>query len=421
MATEADEIKSLNGKLGGQTNSFGRCVDQFDKAISQASTIKTEFTLEMMHAAWNRCAEKLASMEETITELDILDSEGDGPQRRATNYKTHSATMHAKIDKATKVEKAWALPTQPQPAAPAAPTAQSPGNPRSNDLLRPESLNTDDRPSTLRNWKRVFTAYYKQQRMNLMSAEEQQMYFSQCLSRKLWDRISGYIRSTTPVLPQAPNGNQAAAESCFSILDEEFKKLYPLVKRRRDVFEYRQSSNQKWTDMSVKLKELAIEGELSSLSFDELLAYLHIMATTDSQLRTKFFQMEEPTLEKMSAKANSYESAESGMRGLDTANAQAVQHPKAREGTRGFRKEFANGSRWLCWRCNSPNHDHKSCTYKTATCTHCKKTGHIVDACKKLRKSLEADSKAKDATTEESTADINAASTRHVRVASAEE
>ena len=81
--------------------------------------------------------------------------------------------------------------------------------------------------------------------------------------------------------------------------------------------------------MSAKLKDLIVEGELQTLPYDQLVAYLHIMSTTDTHLRTKFFQMEEPTLEKMAAKASSYESAEKGMQGLESVTAQAVYQTKS--------------------------------------------------------------------------------------------
>ena len=139
-----------------------------------------------------------------------------------------------------------------------------------------------------------------------------------------------------PVLAKkAENPDEEEPDSCFKVLDTEFRKLYPLVRRRRDAFELRQGQNQKWSDMSARLKEFAVEAELQDLSYDELIAYLHVMATTDPQLKQKFFEMETLTLDKMAAKAASYESAESGMKGLDTAKAHNVSKAKFVKGNTG--------------------------------------------------------------------------------------
>ena len=390
--TEEELKTKLNSKLGGLATALGNRVTKFKGYIDQASSIKTELTLKMMRNHWSRCDDSLSNIEDVIEELDVLDAAGEA--RREQNRQRYITLLQEQVDRAIEVEKAnisASVPQQPaQPAAAsAAPTAQQPGVPKANDLLRPESLCLDDLPSTLRNWKRVFTAYYKQQRMNLMSLEEQQMYFSQCLSKKLWDRISGSVISTVPVLPLKSDDGQEEPTSCFSILDEEFRRLYPLVKRRRDVFEYRQGEHQKWTDMSVKLKELAVEAELHTLKFDELLGYLHIMATTDTQLRTKFFQMEEPSLEKMAAKASSFEAAETGMQGLETAQAQTVQrHRQPQHGTR--HTENSGGSFQKsppCHRCDSQKHRASTCPFRSTVCDHCGKLGHIMDACRMLENS----------------------------------
>ena len=220
MTTEEDTKKSLTGKLGGQVNAFNRRLEVFEKQISQAKTIKSKQTLSLMNEAWTRCMQALNNIDETTEELDKLDP--DGVTRRDTNFKGYQKKFDDKAKAASDVEKALVAPA-PAPVAQTQAPAQLPGAPRSNDLLRPDPLNVDDRPTTVSQWKRVFTAYYKQHRMQLMSSEEQHLYFSQCLSRKLWTRISGYVKEDMPVLAKkAENPDGEEPDSCFKVLDTEF-------------------------------------------------------------------------------------------------------------------------------------------------------------------------------------------------------
>ena len=113
--------------------------------------------------------------------------------------------------------------------------------------------------------------------MEALALEVQQAHFNHCLSKKLHSRINPKIRDATPVLTQPEtlvNGVSVEPESCFKILDDEFRRNYPLVRRRRDFFECRQKSGQLWSDWNIKLKELAQESELQDIQVDGLVMHM---------------------------------------------------------------------------------------------------------------------------------------------------
>ena len=383
MTTEPDPAQmkaKLTARLRGQWSGFSKNLKSFQSYVDQAKTMKTEMTVRMMNESWLRCTDSLRKAEATLEELVVVDESKPDMEQREKVYQGHLDNLRKCEKEATTVTQQVQPPAQtPQQQSGVTTRPEQPGCPKSNDLLRPDQLQLTDVPSALREWKRVFTAYYKQHKMQLMSQEEQQLYFSQCLSRKLYTRIQGQIQPETPVLKQEHGPDEEEPMSCYKILDNEFRKLYPLVKRRRDAFEYKQSNNQGWSDMSAKLKDLIVEGELQDLEYDQLVAYLHIMATTDPHLRTKFFQMEEPTLEKMAAKASSYESAETSMKGLGNAQVQAVQQK-----TNTYKKPAKSNTK--CSRCTYTGHEPDQCRHKNSTCHGCNEVGHIKPACPKGKK-----------------------------------
>ena len=368
--------EELQARLRGLGSGFTKRIDQLKRSVEMATAVQTDHNLQKVRDQEKRCQDSFDDMEQVILELDIIDSAGSAA--RGITQATHLKSLIEAEKLAQNVEK-QAIPLAPvsRPSNATAGNA-TPGVPRSNDFLKPQTLESDDKPSVLRQWKKAFTAYYKQHRMDLMSPDEQQLYFSHCLSKKLFSRIENDIKATTPILPVEHKPDEEEPPSCFKLLDEDFLRTYPLVKRRRDAFELKQQPGQKYSDMSVKLRELAVEGELQNLNFDSLLTYLHMVATNDPYLRNKFFRVEEPTLAKLSDIADAYESAEVGMSGLDsTMHVNALQQPKP----------IAHNTK--CWRCRgmfrSP-HDPDSCKFKTASCHNCNEVGHIKPGCPKPRR-----------------------------------
>ena len=370
-------IVELQAQLRGFGSGCTRRCDKLDKMIDRALAIKSPYNLQQVRECRDAVHKSLDDMEELVTQLDIVHEEGSAT--RAATLKTHQDRYDALAEKAQEVEKQDVPAAAQVQRVPGGSGQTHPGVPRSNDFLRPDPLEVDDKPSVLRQWKKAFSAYYKQHRMDLMSLDEQHLYFSRCLSKKLLSRIEGEINSTIPVLKVDVVLKKGEKEppSCFKILDDEFLKTYPLVRRRRDAFEYKQEPGQKWSDMSVKLRELAVEGELQDLKFDQLLTYMHMVATVDPELRTKFFRMEEPELSKLNSLADAYESADCSMQGMDKipVKVQAV----------GSQQKSAKSN---CWRCNGRDrtqHGPNTCRFKSYKCHNCSEEGHIQGACKKAK------------------------------------
>ena len=74
--------------------------------------------------------------------------------------------------------------------------------PKATDLLKPDVLQHDDKPSVLRLWKREYEDYYKSNEMEHYDTRVQQNFFMQCISTKLRTKVRHQLTSpdTTPVL-----------------------------------------------------------------------------------------------------------------------------------------------------------------------------------------------------------------------------
>ena len=131
--------------------------------------------------------------------------------------------------------------------------------------------------------------------------EEQQAYFTACLDEKLKIDINLKIVDTMPVL-----GN----ESCMSILEEEFRRMYPLFSRRVAFHSLNQSHNESKLDWINKLRRLGDQSKIHEMTSDDIYVLRIVQGTCDSKFKEQILKMKNPTLEEVNEIAKSYEIAE---------------------------------------------------------------------------------------------------------------
>ena len=366
---------TLAARRGGLCTAFLKRKERLEKAVAQAKSLKNDYAMNMMRKCREQVFESYMKIEECILKEDELDPTEAKVKKREEDLNKYEDYLKKVEDECDKVEKSLATPATAQPVAPAtADNSRPPPMPKANDLLKPPQLQVDDKPSVLRQFKKDYKIFFNHYKMSALTLEEQQAFFNHCLSKKLHSRIAPKIRDATPVLTQAVNGQGVEPESCFKILDDEFRRNYPLVRRRRDFFECRQKSGQLWSDWNIRLKELAQEAELQDIKADDLIMHMQMELTTDDEIKSKFLREHTPDLDKLETIARSIEQARSCQKGQEASVKATFGQNRAKSSQKDQKP---------CWRCKKTGHQQNLCPYKDKECHQCGEVGHIKPACKK--------------------------------------
>ena len=396
MGDEASAA-SLASKRGGLCSGFLLRKERLERAITNAKSLKTDYAVDKMRKALDMVLESFYKIEDCIIQEDVLDLAEVGNKKRKESLEKYAKQLQEVESKCDEAEKLLTTPAAASATQRAhATSGPNPGMPKANDLLKPQPLEMDDKPSVLRQFKKDYKIFYNHYKMESFDLEEQQAYFTHCLAKKLHARIAPKIRGATPVMSQPKDSAGNEPESCFKLLEDEFRKNYPIVRRRRDFFEHRQQTGQSWADWNIQLKELAQEAELQDIQVDDLIMHMQLELTTDQEIRNKFLQQPNPKMEELETIASSIEQARRSQEGrkaqINAASGQSkVKIP--------------------CWRCTWTNHPHHKCKFIKNKCKNCGDIGHILSACWKDQSKGKVN-KAEATTEADVTAEVNAVKTK---------
>ena len=182
--------------------------------------------------------------------------------------------------------------------------AQLPKGPRIIDALKPKPLSQDATPGELRSWKTQFKDWFTSSEMEKFPNHVQRGFFTSCLDKHLFARISQQFTTATEVFSSAAN-----RDACMVYLDEDFERRYPVFARRLEFFQYSQSPGQSFSDYVAELQTLGEEADLHSLRVEELYVFRVIAGVSEEKLRDRFFKLTEPTMKDIMREGSSHEAA----------------------------------------------------------------------------------------------------------------
>ena len=232
---------------------------------------------------------------------------------------------------------------------------------REANAMRPEKLEQDANPVTLRAFLRQFEAYYRLSSMDQVDIRDQQAMLFRCMDINLETSIRDVITDQTPIF-----GN----DSCIQALEEKFNTTYPLYARR---FDYFNTSHPKGTKLSEAYRKLVLRGneaDMANIKIEEIHAFLLIRMCSDDTLKRDLLKLEQPTLEEVLRTISAHEKADRATQdrqpGQKTAAANVV------------RIEDLHGK---CYGCGGRIHKDKSeCKARNTVCK-CGAKGHFTSLC----------------------------------------
>ena len=244
---------------------------------------------------------------------------------------------------------------------------------RANDSMKPFNLTVDHSPVELKAWIYKFTNYFKSSSMNTLEHEEQVGYFRNCLDPKLETRLMERLANIRSIFGE---------NSCIAALEEEFKLIYPIFKRRADLLEMKQQESQSFRDFKAELKKIGKECHLESMNKNDIITLLYVTGTNDGELRKMFLKEKEATLEKFDEIADLYESSRNTSNSLSKGKPiynigprYNTSHQNSKE--QNIRKSEYKNINFKCIRCGKSGHKPDHCPKINTACNKCRKKGHI--------------------------------------------
>ncbi len=246
---------------------------------------------------------------------------------------------------------------------------------QANDALKPFLLTLEHTPGELRDWKKQFDLYYLAGHMDTWQYTEQVAYLRACIDKELFRHIGDQIEKATSIMD---------AGGAIAILDAEFQKQYPLSSRRLKYFCAQPPQGMLASEWLDKLLRMGDEADLDTLSVDQLHVFRYIASVQDPDLRFKFCQLREPTIQQLKELAFAHECAVRQMKLMSSSptcvskakHMAALSHAQANKNT-----VSCKNLRGKCFRCGNTNHKTKDCPRKNLTCHACGKPGHIAAVC----------------------------------------
>ena len=294
------------------------------------------------------------------------------------------------------------------------------------DSLKPFVLSKENSVLEFSQWKKEFRAFYSASHLEKLDIVGQQAFFRKYIESNLLSVLETKISTTTTVFD---NENAPGTDSCFQLLEEEFKLRYPLVARRFKLFSIRQAEGETFTEYMAKIKTNATHCSLDTLGIEGLLIYISIVGlnSTDFDLREKLLELPTLTMNEVDRISRGYESAQSAIRGIESGTrtgAGSTVHrirtfdnkktdrqrdfkhynfDKVKGRTPSERLKLLKESGW-CRRCGRHPYDkYQKCWAASAQCYICGDFGHLSYLCDRDQLENQSDESSGTSDPEEST------------------
>jgi len=278
-----------------------------------------------------------------------------------------------------------------RPTKTANPTQPDSSKPRLEESLRPTPLTRQHKPDEFRAWRADYAEYYRYNRMHNMDIEDQHAFLKKCLDIELRDEMYNTVTNTDSIF-EVPG--DPTADYCMDAIDKIFAQIYPLTRRRSDLFEFVTRGQQNGQSMRAFMNAVdakMLEADVSTMREDDHATMFYTVGCSDPELKREINKLARPTKQQIADMADAAERAGNSVQ--PPRAAQANQSKKSSPGGRSNgsprkpddwiikRREELKGH---CYYCYSTHHASKACTNKAnLTCNSCGRPGHVAQACMK--------------------------------------
>ena len=398
---EADEIRKLRRSAGGYKASFTTA----ERRLINLTKLVTDHANFTAHA-YRDLVREMQSVKDKYSKLeDAMETLLVSAQwaEASEEYKAHVTASNDAADRQTEaiaiaLELLAAFPVAIRklvdgtvdPSTSAPPPSDADKSPKVNTTLKPAILNVDADALTADRWFEQFKSWYSASFLDRAQVAEQQQYLK-CLLDSSLVAILGYqINEQTKIYGSDAN------PGCIEILKTEFESANPTFSLRLALFEYSQG-HQSFVEFVANVQKKARLAKVTQISPDELIVHILIKGAK-SDLRAKFWKLENPTLAALVKEARVLQSQKANESTLSSnfgkvqaspspVPINAVSHTaKSTEGWAippNVTRDELSSRGITCFCCASKRHVTNKCETdkQNLSCSHCNRKGHIREVC----------------------------------------
>ena len=365
MASANDQVKALKARISANKGHMRREIGAMQRAVNFLDSDPTSMTKKEVQDTF----EKVKSRKDLVTELyeEIMeidpDKINDYNARLDDLENEYNTAMAIAVEAMRKYER---IKTASANSAPPRGANNTNDPMRVQTALQPDKLSRDNTPTELQSWIRKFRSFYSLSKLDKTEVVDQQAFVLQYVDIELETYLRQRIDDNTPVF---------GAGSCMEIIEEKFKKTYPLFTRRLDWFRYNQKSGQSGADFYAQLRMKGDVAEMADLDLDAQYVFKIICGVNDDKLREKFFKLQDPTLEEILNVMEAHDITKKSISYLDK-----TKQTKTTVAEANFIKmEDVKGR---CFGCGNKRHQNRdSCPAKGLTCSKCNRRNHMSNMC----------------------------------------
>ena len=402
--------KSAKSRVTNHTNLAKDCITTYIKKNSDGTEsvdcdaggpVLIQQYIDQLHSKAEDVTEViewLKELESKFTELSLaendstrhkvvedLDAEGQKESAKCAQMGIQLASALAKLQ-----GKSSSAPTSKQTVATACPDKQIAWKPHAH--FRPAVLQSDMSPDELDEWAQKFEAWIPQADAKSQGISNINLLLEEVLSPTVQALIGFSTRGETPIY------SDGSGQSIMDKLQASWLVRYPVLKRRQEFFQPKDSEN--FSQMSMQILKRARKADLDNmLTKEDIIA--HIFLTNlyaggakykkilDKILHSSEFKDGHITVNDITAIANAEETVDHL---LKPANTNETPDPdwigKIQPGRSQTRRKTLNPKleafkqQGLCFNCAEKQHKSKNdCPAKGKTCKNCGKNNHFAAAC----------------------------------------
>ena len=165
-------------------------------------------------------------------------------------------------------------------------TGTSKKTPKDVSSLKPELLTKSKKPEEVRGWMKEIRGWFTASNFDEYKVDSQMIYFRAAMDSEMKDRLDDALDHVTNL------------EEALKVVEDEFKKICPLLNRRVTLFSNKQPEGQSMSEYLVGQKQLWKEADVNKLTPEDLKATLIISSCTNKELATKLLELKPAVVDK---------------------------------------------------------------------------------------------------------------------------
>ena len=153
---------------------------------------------------------------------------------------------------------------------------------KTDKLLFPKELTKDTNPQDFTLWKSAFQRFHASCKLELQDVPTQQTYLLQFLDMEIRRMVEPKMEVAMPIF---------GLGGCMSVIDEAFRRMYPVFQRWVEFFRKHQVEGEDPADYLHRLTSLGREVDVDQLDLETMIVFNYVSSLIDERLRDKLFDL----------------------------------------------------------------------------------------------------------------------------------